>query len=253
MWEEVNIYGFRFLVLSDDPGISLQIKDGLCRQDEVYAMEPYLKPGTTQLDIGSNLGIFVLYGARRISPGTVYAIEPHPQNIATMEKSLELNEINNVKVYQMAIGGVNGTAEMTLFQQSNWGSILERDKTTEFVNYIIDHFYVDTITVPMMTLDAFTTKENIIPDIIRMDVEGHEYQIFQNGERTVTEMPLGSMLQVEFHTRIYEESMEHNTWLVRFLWEHGFDCVWEVNGKIFGPDIIEMPEISCNTMWEKRR
>ena len=64
-----------------------------------------LRPGDVFLDIGANVGMATLTGARAVgSSGQVIAFEPNPQVAAVLTESVRRNRLNNVTIHAAAFG-----------------------------------------------------------------------------------------------------------------------------------------------------
>lgn len=140
---------------------------------EVYikkVYEPFLKgkKDLTIIDCGANIGLTALYFAKYAKQ--VYAIEPAQQHVDIIKKNLEGNDIKNVTVVKKALSNVNGTTKF--FHNTN---------TTMFslnpaVNNKNDFEEVETITMDKLFEDKNITNV----DFMKVDVEGHESEIFNS-------------------------------------------------------------------------
>jgi FkbM family methyltransferase len=60
---------------------------------EVEQLRPFVRPGTTVIDVGANIGFFVLRFAAWVSPpGKVIAIEPEQGNLDRLERALRRHD-----------------------------------------------------------------------------------------------------------------------------------------------------------------
>jgi FkbM family methyltransferase len=117
------------------------------------------------LCVGANIGYYALMAARRVGPrGRVYAVEPVPHNMELLEASINLNGYTNIETFRLAMGQSDSTAKMYLSDHPNWSSFYPPRKIT------------GVIDIPIMSVDSFL-KVKRSPDLIRMDVEGYEYEI----------------------------------------------------------------------------
>ncbi len=65
----------------------------------------FLKEGDVVLDIGANIGYYVLLEYQLIGKsGRIYAIEPVYNNFELLQKNLRLNNLKNVSAFQFAFG-----------------------------------------------------------------------------------------------------------------------------------------------------
>jgi FkbM family methyltransferase len=126
---------------------------------ELMARE--LRQGSTFYDVGANVGFYSLLSSFQINPGKVFAFEPLPANVGFLSKHLELNRVNNVQIFQLAISDEVGTAN---FQSERTGAMGRLDSSGD-------------VQVKVSTLDALLQSGEISPpDYIKMDIEGLEFR-----------------------------------------------------------------------------
>jgi FkbM family methyltransferase len=166
-----------------DKGISRDLYQfGIRKRTSTEMMKKILNQNKVVVDIGANIGYYALIEA---SMGAkVYAIEPVPDNYDVLNKNIELNKYENVKTYNLAIGDETGKKTMYLSEKTNLHSMINKKG--------------ESIQVNIETLDAFLSDKEL-PDIIRMDVEGYEYEILQGMGETLKKMKNGSWLFIEIH------------------------------------------------------
>lgn len=138
----------------------------------VHLMMRAIKPGDTVIDGGANLGYFTLLLSRLVGPsGHVIAIEPSPPNLAKLRHNLEINKIQNVEVVAKALWPKSGEAlPFYLTEYGGYDSLFSHDKVTGTVE-------VETITLRDVIL------QNIVPALIKLDIEGAEVEVLQCGFR----------------------------------------------------------------------
>jgi len=121
--------------------------------------------GSTIFDLGANNGIHSLLFSKLVGTrGQVIAFEPLAENVREVEKNCELNNINNIRVIKNAIGKENGKLSFFFGHHNKQGSLIQDANTQNKVK----------ITVEVITLDSFIEKNRIIPDFIKIDIEGAE-------------------------------------------------------------------------------
>jgi FkbM family methyltransferase len=183
-------------------------REPICSQ--YLAKNNLIKDGDIVLDVGANIGYYVLIESKLVGDqGRVYAIEPVLGNFSLLAKTIQLNCITNVSAYQLAFGDQNGKGEIYVSKQSN---LCRMKKYTA-------KDIVDTQEVHVETVDAFLRGKKV-PKLIRMDVEGYEYEIIKGMTETLKQ---DVMLVVELHPRylskrMYDlfEIMDQNHYRVRF-------------------------------------
>lgn len=128
-----------------------------------------LKEGDVVLDIGANIGYYALIESQLVgNNGKVYASEPVLGNLELLKINVRLNNLKNVQTFPFAFGERDMTSKIYV---SNWANLCAIDR--DFVGEIIG-----VQEVPMITVDTFFKDRNP-PNLIRMDVEGYEYEIIK--------------------------------------------------------------------------
>ncbi|MEW6716691.1 MAG: FkbM family methyltransferase [Chloroflexota bacterium] len=162
-------------------------------------MKEELLEGTTVLDIGANLGYYVLLESARTGPkGRVFAIEPNPVAFEILKRNVEENKLLNVVTQPLAISAESGTVQMHLTQQFNWSHIpheqLDSHRAIDMQRWVRK-----TIVVETRSLDDFVQQQNI-PNLnfLRMDIEELEFEVVRGGRHTLTSHRPMKML-VEVH------------------------------------------------------
>ena len=181
---------------------------GICRQLFLYGKrEPIctdylmnsgvLKEGDVVLDIGANIGYYVLIESKLVGDlGKVYAIEPVSSNIKALKRNIKLNNRENVEIFRLAVSDKDGKSRVYVSDSCNL-SAMERSLVA---GNIIGVEEVDVVTV-----DSFLKDKNI-PDFIRMDVEGYEYNIVRGMTKTLQE---NTKILMELHPlKLSKEQLE---------------------------------------------
>lgn len=123
------------------------------------------------LEVGANIGYYALIEARICKK--IYAVEPHPENLARLQRNIALNDFDNVIVQQGAFGAIDGKIPLFVSDLSNWHSCRSAPKSD-----------TDFIEVDCFTIDSFA-EANEVPTFIKMDVEGYELQVLRGAEKTL--------------------------------------------------------------------
>jgi FkbM family methyltransferase len=125
------------------------------RKMEGFARE--LRPNSIVYDIGAHVGIYSLIACR--SSMAVFSFEPHVANLCYLRRHLELNSFANCTVVSKAVSDTNGTAKFDSGHDRSEGRISEDGE----------------LEVQSISLDSFCEEGNPSPDVIKMDIEGAEY------------------------------------------------------------------------------
>src|SRR5687768_15994362 len=88
---------------------------GLNEPEVLAAFHEHLRPGDVVFDIGANVVLFSLVGARCVGvDGRVFAFEPAPSTAAVLRRNLERNGAHNVTVLEVAASTSTGRAPLQL-------------------------------------------------------------------------------------------------------------------------------------------
>lgn len=146
-----------------------------------------LKPGMTVLDLGANLGIYTLHALQ--AGCEVYSFEPVPRTFDILGQNIKANgfaDTGRAHLYNSAVSNKSGTIEFFYTKKMSGHSNMYR---SEFDSDIRLH-------VPTVTVDE-QLKEIRHVDVIKIDVEGAEYQALCGMSRIISENPKVKIL-VEF-------------------------------------------------------
>jgi FkbM family methyltransferase len=116
----------------------------------------------TFVDIGAHFGYFTIYAGNLTRPnGLVISIEPHKKCYEGILKNIDINGLQKiVRTYNVALSDQQGKAAMNVLNER------------EFYDTENGEIYA-------MTFDLLCEKENIKPDIIKIDVHGAEVKVLQ--------------------------------------------------------------------------
>jgi FkbM family methyltransferase len=146
-----------------------------------------IKKGDVILEIGANIGYYALIESKLVGEsGKVYAVEPVSDNLRNLRKNVGLNRCKNIEFFHLAMGDFNGTSTIYVSDRPNWSSML-KGKTPGKI--------ISTETVPISTVDEFL-RDKATPNLIRMDVEGYEYNIIRGMKETLKK---DVKVLIEFH------------------------------------------------------
>jgi FkbM family methyltransferase len=162
-----NPLGF-LAVPADDLATIGSLADGvLPEQGTLKVVEKYLKPGGTFVDVGANVGLFSLLAARIVgSSGKVVAIEPAPAAAEALRATVHANGIGGiVKVEERAAGAEQGLGTLSVAQNSTHSTLIHGDAAAS------------TVVATIAPLDDML--DGLMPDMIKIDVEGWEANVVE--------------------------------------------------------------------------
>ena len=135
-----------------------------------------IRPGTTVLDVGANIGIFTLLAAKR--GARVFAIEADPYNARILRRHVELNGFSGqVTVIEMAAVETPGMVQLYRNESNRGGNSLYG----EGVPIGVAGKTVDSLDLPPI-------------DVCKIDIEGAEIPALRGMTETLRRSPNMKML-----------------------------------------------------------
>lgn len=149
----------------------------------VRSFENFQKRGNAILDVGANTGGFSLpLAARlmRLGDFSIHSFEPQPHVFDRFERQLDLNPNlgPQIRPRNIGIGEVAGELALHVPSRSDGLASFQRNYAEEAV---------DTIHVPVTTLDDYSESENIHVAFIKIDVEGFEACVLKGAAKILAE------------------------------------------------------------------
>ncbi len=140
------------------------------------AILSYAKRGMCAFDIGAHLGYYSLLLAKCVGPGgRVVSFEAAPRNFSTLQRNILINNLDNVELINLAVFSKSGMIGM---------SVSPRDAASGDWS-ISRQVNGDSIQVQTIPLDEFCEANQVLPDFLKIDVEGAEYDVLMGGRETI--------------------------------------------------------------------
>ncbi len=212
----INIYDYRMIIPMQYQGIGRALYVYRSRElDHKWMIDNELSFGNVVLDLGANIGYYAIMEARKIGgTGKIYAIEPDPRNVELLKKNIKLNEINDIFEFEQgAISNKDQNAEFILSSKTNLSSFdLEKSKNNP-----------NSITVQTYDLGTYLKNKQRV-DLIRMDIEGHEIEVFDSLIKFSKDFKshLPKKIIFETHLGIYKKKKEHVKEIFNKIFDIGY-------------------------------
>jgi FkbM family methyltransferase len=138
-----------------------------------------LKNGQVCFDVGANVGYFTILGSRCVgSAGKVIALEPSIRNLAYLYQHVHLNKAENVTIISAACSDSE-----TLTSFSSGKNCAEGYITSGGLS---EPAGGETVSlVPTVTIDVVARQLGILPDLMKIDVEGAELSVLKGAQATI--------------------------------------------------------------------
>jgi FkbM family methyltransferase len=156
-----------------------QIKLGRFKSEEpeYEILEAYLKPGGWAIDVGANVGHYSARLSHLVGPkGRVIAFEPIPETFELLASNVSRLPIKNITLINSAVSDCTSCIGMEI-----------PSFDTGLKNFYQAHISVSGnfgMSVMSVAIDSICIPEPI--NLIKIDAEGHEYQVIQGARRTIS-------------------------------------------------------------------
>jgi FkbM family methyltransferase len=152
------------------------IAEGDWFERELEFWRTQIQPGMVVIDVGANVGVYTFSAAKRVGKeGCVIAVEPFSGCVANLQKTCDVNNLEQVKVYRGAASDKAGNIYLSLAAASELNEVVTDPEQARNGNYE---------EAPCFTLDSICEKENLSTvDFLKIDAEGHELQVLMGSQQ----------------------------------------------------------------------
>lgn len=134
-----------------------------------------VRKGQVVWDVGANCGQMALFFSRAVgTKGQVLAFEPVRENFHDMQKNLGLNDITNVRCFEVALSRTAGTRRM-LFDPARHTMGVFEDASVKM------NGWTDGMEVRCDSIDRLIEGGEPAPDVLKIDVEGAAADVVAGG------------------------------------------------------------------------
>ena len=146
--------------------------------DTINFIDKYLEKNDVFFDIGANVGVFTIYAAKKHKNISVYSFEPEASNLAVLKENIIKNNITErVYMYSVGISDSDGLSKLHIHDFETGAAL-----NTESKNHI-DYSAEGKLPVIWsegiytVSIDNFCDELNLVPSVIKIDVDGNEGKI----------------------------------------------------------------------------
>ncbi len=169
-----------------------------CYEFAVSALlRAYLLPGDVLYDVGANIGYFTVIAASRVgASGRVVAFEPSDEIANRLERNVELNNLSNVEVRREAASRERRMVTLVAPPEESHNSGLARvELSGSAPGALVRAVRLDGIELPT-------------PALIKVDVEGHELDVFAGAQGLLRSSEPPALIFEAFDLPRYRELLE---------------------------------------------
>ena len=174
------------------------------------ALDTVLRPGSTVIDVGANIGVITAYAAKRIgSAGRVVAIEPAADNLLVLAENLRRNNLTNVSIVDAAGGRRRESRQLYL-----------RGDVSAVNSLFPESCYAKVTATTEVRVEPIDDLVEGGADLVKIDVEGAELDVLAGMPRLLAQR--GIHLVVEWHPVLQQAAGYAADELPRMLLDGGF-------------------------------
>ena len=184
------------------PSFWIELETGRWELNCMKYISPVVKKSSTILDIGAWNGTYTLFFAILMQGiGRVYAFEPDPAAFDALRDNVEKNRLANVRVERLCVGDYVGTVELKTKHFGDGMSSLLGDARRGFSG---------AVSAKITTIDQYCQDNHILPDGIKIDVEGAEGLLWDGSRNTLEKAHPWILL--EFHSILMSKEEARVNW-----------------------------------------
>ncbi len=169
----------------------------------------HIKRDDVVLDIGGHLGYFSCIAGYLAESGKVHVFEVDPKCISLIENNVHFNNLSNVSVYNFGVSDTNEVIKIPQYENPNPSLIINSNSTKKYIE------------VESVVIDSFLSERDIVPNFIKIDVEGAEGKVLNGMKNTLNELKV--TLLVEIHVDILKNIFDTDYKdIIRLLLDSGY-------------------------------
>jgi FkbM family methyltransferase len=191
-------FGGRYFYASPEASLIWALPGaGVCGNEELrgFCCE-FVRPGSTVWDFGGHLGLFAFAAAHRAGAGgMVLSIEPDPflSRLMIMTEAHRPPAVAPCTVLTCAVGRAPGFATLEIPERSRAANAIAGKSESSQRGGIRERFDVPVVTAAQ--LGARYPR----PDVVKMDIEGSEFEALAGGEEVFASSRPVMLLEVYGH------------------------------------------------------
>ena len=201
-----------------------------------------LRPTDNVVDVGGNLGMFVLWAAPQVQQGRVVTIEPTPGAYSCLALNIEKNRLANVTALCAAVGCDGGNIDMVTYPGIEALSHAVHIRPPIMARVLANWpRWSERLTVPQISLGRVMDEQRLaIVNYLKLDCEGAEFEIIRTTR--AAHWRRIERVAIEYHESGQDRKPGE---LVSILKGHGFTVKTQAS-------LIERHLLKSGTIWARR-
>lgn len=162
----------------------------------------------TIIDIGAHVGWISMPLSKMANKNAyIHAIEPGRSNRYYLKRHIEINNIKNITVYDYLLGK-ECTKEVKFYEKkfpSGLNSIIKIKGKGKF----------NVTRLEQLSLDEFCRRFNLMPDLIKIDIEGSEFGVLKGDANIIKKCK--PIIFLSYHYRYLEQIGVNEDKFLKFI------------------------------------
>lgn len=155
-------------------------------KEELFFFNKLILKDSCVLEVGTHIGYLTQYFEDLVgSEGRVLAVEPTQSSLHYLKKNVR----SNTTVIEKAASSKNGQAKFFVEEFGGFTNSLVEESTLSNNNSLISSqsvsSNVSSVLIETDTLDNICSQNNFVPNFIKIDVEGAEYDVLKGASNTL--------------------------------------------------------------------
>ena len=190
-------------------------------------------PADKVLDVGANVGYTALIMSLKTKPENIQAFEPHPITFSELQYNLlQLNNLSGINLHNIGLSSESNKALLFTSSTGHRGGshIAATGKATE-----------TSVEVQVKKLDDLISEPM---GLMKIDVEGHEINVFKGAERTFSKQWIRDV--------VFEEHNPYPYATYHFLEEKGY-TIYRIGKAMAKPVLLDKTDhLRYTNSWEPK-
>jgi FkbM family methyltransferase len=184
--------------------------------------------GKTVFDIGGYVGLMTLFFASRSARVITY--EPLSTSRSKIRDNLTLNRFENVTLRDVAVAAEPGEMKLIYDELMSGGATGDPEIAGELT---LGAGKPKFCVVPVTTIDLEIAAQQVVPDFVKIDVEGMEYSVLCGMRKLIESRK--PWLYVELHGTTAQDKQKNAQDVIQTMRDAGYEVYDVENARIIGP------------------
>ena len=208
------IWGGLLFAKADDMSLTpILTTDGMIEPNLTKYILKTIKPGMNVIDVGANIGYYsILLGHLVGDSGKVHSFEANPEIFSILNDNVKVNYLNRrISTNLNAVYSKNEKLTFYVEEQFNGNSSIIEPEEEYFKQFGTNN--IKKIEAQGISLDEYFKESQEIFDLIKIDVEGGEFEVFKGMKKLLESKRVKEVVfewnQVRAETKEFRKLLKH--------------------------------------------